>query len=57
MHILRKEHEDLLVLLADQDNKLAIYRKRLQKYGESCTEDEEEDDNNDEFVKELTHTT
>ncbi|KAI1705381.1 uso1 like vesicle tethering protein, head region domain-containing protein [Ditylenchus destructor] len=32
---LRKEHEDLLVLLADQDNKLSYYRKRLTQLGET----------------------
>jgi len=30
----RKEQEDLLVLLADQDTKLKTYRRRLKELGE-----------------------
>lgn len=30
----KREQEDLLVLLADQDTKLKAYRKRLQELGE-----------------------
>jgi hypothetical protein len=39
---LKKEHEDLLVLLAEQDSKLANYRHRLAALGENVTDDEEE---------------
>lgn len=46
---LQREHEDLLVLLAEQDNKLHAYRKRLRARGEPVSEDEEEEcDNGDE---------
>lgn len=30
----KKEQEDLLVLLADQDTKLKMYRKRFKELGE-----------------------
>jgi hypothetical protein len=30
----KKEQEDLLVLLADQDTKLKAYRKKLKELGE-----------------------
>jgi len=33
----RKEQEDLLVLLADQDTKLKTYRRRLKELGEKVT--------------------
>lgn len=38
---LKKEHEDLLVLLAEQDNVIANYRRRLTALGEHVTDDEE----------------
>uniref|UniRef100_A0A915DYI9 Uso1/p115-like vesicle tethering protein C-terminal domain-containing protein n=1 Tax=Ditylenchus dipsaci TaxID=166011 RepID=A0A915DYI9_9BILA len=44
MDSLKKEHEHLLVLLADQDNKLSYYRKRLAQLGEAVTDDEDEGD-------------
>ena len=34
---LRKEQEDLLVLLADQDTKISTYRKRLKELGETVS--------------------
>ena len=34
MHEGKKEQEDLLVLLADQDTKLKAYRRRLKELGE-----------------------
>jgi len=33
----KKEQEDLLVLLADQDTKLKTYRRRLKELGEKVT--------------------
>lgn len=39
---MKKEHEDLLVLLADHDTKLSNYRKRLALHGETVTDDEED---------------
>ncbi|VDK41735.1 unnamed protein product [Anisakis simplex] len=41
---LRREHEDLLVLLADQDAKLSQYRQRLMNLGQTVTDDEEDDE-------------
>ena len=40
---MKKEQEDLLVLLTDQDTKLSSYRKRLRQLGETTTDDEDED--------------
>lgn len=37
---LSKEHEDLLVLLAEQDGKLTRYKQRLRAFGENISEDE-----------------
>ena len=56
---LKREQEDLLVLLMDQDTKLGAYRKRLMELGESITDDEDEelelpdddDDDDDEDLK------
>ena len=31
---MRKEQDDLLILLADQDTRIATYKKRLQQLGE-----------------------
>ena len=34
----KKEHEDLLVYMNDQDNRLSIYKEKLKKHGEVvCT--------------------
>lgn len=38
------EQEDLLVLVTDQDSKMAEYRRKLRSYGEDVTDDEDEDD-------------
>ncbi|VDN57083.1 unnamed protein product [Dracunculus medinensis] len=38
---LKKEQEDLLVLLADQDLKISQYRQRLVDLGQAVTDDEE----------------
>ncbi|KAK0400052.1 hypothetical protein QR680_003328 [Steinernema hermaphroditum] len=40
---LRREQDELLVLLADQDSKIRDYRKRLLELGEDVTDDEDED--------------
>ncbi|XP_054155368.1 general vesicular transport factor p115-like [Oppia nitens] len=44
LETLRKEQEDLLVLLTDQDSKLGQYKKRLKELGETV---EDDDDNYD----------
>lgn len=41
---LKKEQEDLLVLVTDQDSKMSDYRRRLRRYGEDVTDDEDDDD-------------
>ncbi|TMS38604.1 hypothetical protein L596_005294 [Steinernema carpocapsae] len=41
---LRREQEDLLVLLADQDSKLRHYRRRLVDVGENVSDDDDADD-------------
>lgn len=45
----RKEQEDLLVLLADQDHKLREYRRRLIELNQAVTDDEDDEaeDNRD----------
>jgi hypothetical protein len=40
----KKEQEDLLVLLADQDTKLKTYRQRLRQLGEQIEDDDDDDD-------------
>ncbi|VDK82667.1 unnamed protein product [Litomosoides sigmodontis] len=40
---LKKEQEDLLVLLADQDAKIFEYRRKLVELGQEVTEDEDSD--------------
>lgn len=40
---MRCEQEDLLVLLADQHNKLNSYKNRLRQLGENVTDDEDDD--------------
>lgn len=37
-----KEHEDLLVLLAEQDSKINSYKQRLRALGEAVSDDEAE---------------
>lgn len=44
LSLTKKEQEDLLVLLADQDAKIRDYRLRLVKAGQEVSEDEEEND-------------
>lgn len=41
--VLRKEQEDLLVLLADQDAKILEYRRKLTELGQAVTDDEDTD--------------
>lgn len=45
--MLKREQEDLLVLVTDQDSKLAEYRKKLRCYGEDVTDDDEDEDDED----------
>uniref|UniRef100_A0A1I7XYF1 Uso1_p115_head domain-containing protein n=1 Tax=Steinernema glaseri TaxID=37863 RepID=A0A1I7XYF1_9BILA len=40
---LRREQDELLVLLADQDSKIRDYRKRLLELGDDVTDDDDED--------------
>lgn len=42
---LRKDQEDLLELLTDQDMKLMSFKNRLKELGETIIEDGEESDN------------
>lgn len=39
---MNKDQEDLLELLADQDNKLRDYKKRLKTYGQPVSDDDED---------------
>ncbi|XP_076056699.1 general vesicular transport factor p115 isoform X2 [Oratosquilla oratoria] len=41
---LKKEQEDLLVLLTDQDTKMAEYKKRLKARGEELSDDDDDED-------------
>ncbi|CAG9533455.1 unnamed protein product [Cercopithifilaria johnstoni] len=41
--VLKKEQEDLLVLLADQDAKILEYRRKLVELGQAVTDDEDTD--------------
>ncbi|KAK3922841.1 General vesicular transport factor p115 [Frankliniella fusca] len=43
---LRKDQEDLLVLLADQDTKLMKYKTRLKQLGEKVESDDDDDQRN-----------
>ena len=45
---LKKEQEDLLVLLADQDTKIDKYKTKLKELGQQV-EDDDEDDLDDEL--------
>lgn len=47
MESLKKEQDELLILLADQDTKIKSYRNRLKELGEKLEEDEEDDDDKD----------
>ncbi|KAL5018601.1 hypothetical protein ScPMuIL_004323 [Solemya velum] len=44
LETLKKEQEDLLVLLADQDNKIEKYKSKLKELGHEVEEDEDDDD-------------
>ncbi|CAN0055603.1 unnamed protein product [Lampetra planeri] len=44
----RKEQDDLLVLLADQDQKIIALKGRLRELGHAVENDEDEDDDDDE---------
>ncbi|KAK4288689.1 hypothetical protein Pmani_038289, partial [Petrolisthes manimaculis] len=41
---LKREQEDLLVLVTDQESKVAEYRRKLRSYGEEVTDDEDDED-------------
>ncbi|PFX22857.1 General vesicular transport factor p115 [Stylophora pistillata] len=47
---LEKEHEDLLVMLTEQDNKIMKYKKLAKEAGQEVSEDEDEDDVDDDDV-------
>jgi hypothetical protein len=42
LDLLKKEHEDLLLLLAEQDKKMHDYRRRLSTHGEVLSDADEE---------------
>lgn len=46
LYKLRKDQEDLLVLLADQDLKINTYKNRLQQLGEKVDSDDETEEGN-----------
>ena len=43
----KKEQDDLLVLLADQDTKLTEYKKKLKELGHVIEDDDDDDDDDD----------
>lgn len=47
---IKREQEDLLVLVTDQDSKMSEYRRKLRAYGEDVTEDEDEEDEDGDFA-------
>ncbi|XP_045126638.1 general vesicular transport factor p115-like isoform X3 [Portunus trituberculatus] len=47
---IKREQEDLLVLVTDQDSKMSEYRRKLRTYGEDVTEDEDEEDEDGDFA-------
>ncbi|KAH3872422.1 general vesicular transport factor p115-like isoform X2 [Dreissena polymorpha] len=51
---LKKEQEDLLVLLADQDTKIDTYKKKLRELGQEVEDDD--DDLNDEDLEDEDET-
>ena len=42
LNLLKKEHEDLLLLLAEQDKKMHSYRRLLANHGEVLSDADEE---------------
>nr|XP_053654796.1 LOW QUALITY PROTEIN: general vesicular transport factor p115-like [Cherax quadricarinatus] len=44
---IKREQEDLLVLVTDQDSKVSEYRRKLRGYGEDVTDDDDDDDEDD----------
>ncbi|KAK4312132.1 hypothetical protein Pmani_016425 [Petrolisthes manimaculis] len=46
---LKREQEDLLVLVTDQESKVAEYRRKLRSYGEEVTDDEDDDEDGENF--------
>lgn len=50
LETIKREQEDLLVLVTDQDSKMSEYRRKLRAYGEDVTEDEDEEDEDGEFA-------
>ncbi|GLH03306.1 General vesicular transport factor p115 [Gryllus bimaculatus] len=46
---LRKDQDDLLELLADQDARLTTFRQRLRDLGEKVEDDDEDDDDGDDI--------
>lgn len=45
---LRKEQEDLLVLLTEQDSKITIFKRQIKALGGKIEDDDDDDDDNDE---------
>ncbi|XP_053393471.1 general vesicular transport factor p115-like isoform X2 [Mercenaria mercenaria] len=50
LETLKKEQEDLLVLLADQDTKIDKYKQKLKELGQEVEDDDDDDDFDDEDV-------
>lgn len=46
---IKREQEDLLVLVTDQDSKMSEYRRKLRSYGEEVTDDEDDDDEDGDY--------
>lgn len=48
LETLKKEQDDLLVLLADQDGRISKFKERLKELGQEVEEDEEDDEDYEE---------
>ncbi|XP_071524223.1 general vesicular transport factor p115 isoform X3 [Panulirus ornatus] len=46
---IKREQEDLLVLVTDQSSKMSEYRRKLRSYGEEVTDDEDDDDEDGDY--------
>ncbi|GFN80981.1 general vesicular transport factor p115 [Plakobranchus ocellatus] len=44
METIKKEQDDLLVLLADQDAKIDKYKSKLKELGQEIEDDDDDDD-------------
>nr|XP_045622193.1 general vesicular transport factor p115-like isoform X2 [Procambarus clarkii] len=46
---IKREQEDLLVLVTDQDSKVSEYRRKLRGYGEDVTDDDDDEDDDGDY--------